>query len=48
MANYCFARYAIEGNKEPLDKIATAISENCGDAKSTLEALDIKYDEDRW
>lgn len=48
MANYCFTKYAIEGKKEVLEKVANAI--NCGEGwmKKSIENLGLKIDENEY
>lgn len=47
MANYCFTKYAIEGNKDVLEKIAGAINEGDGFLVTALERLGLDH-EDYW
>lgn len=48
MANYNFTKYAIEGKKEVLTKIADTINESDGMTMTVLDKLGLEYDEDEW
>lgn len=48
MANYCFTKYAIEGKKEVLERVADAINGGEGWMKKSFENLGLKVDEDEY
>jgi len=48
MAEFNFTKYAIEGKKEVLTRIADTINSSDGYTKSVLDELGLKYDEDQW
>lgn len=48
MANYCFTKYAIEGKKEVLVRVADAINHGEGWMKKSIENLRLKIDEDEY
>ena len=45
MANYCFTKYAIEGKKEVLVRVADAINHGEGWMKKSIENLTLCFDE---
>ncbi|MDO4196969.1 MAG: hypothetical protein Q4D33_12590 [Prevotellaceae bacterium] len=48
MANYCFTMYAIEGDKEILEKVADAINRGEGWTKKSIENLGLTMDTERY
>ena len=48
MANYCVTKYAIEGKKEVLERVADAINRGEGWMMKSIENLGLKVDEDEY
>lgn len=48
MAEYCFTAYAIEGNKEILERVADAINQSDGFMATVIKSLGVKINEDEF